>query len=60
MIEARQDAYPIADLCAALDGSRAGFYAWRQRGPSERDRADTTLGEQIGTLFARRRRTYST
>ena len=38
--------------------SRAGFYSWRQRGPSERDRADATLGEEIGTLFARSRRTY--
>ena len=38
--------------------SRAGFYSWRQRGPSERDRADVDLGEQIGTLFARSRRTY--
>ncbi len=53
-----QDAYPIADLCAAFDVSRAGFYAWRQRGPSARDRADATLGEQIGALFARSRRTY--
>ena len=58
MIEAMEDAYPVADLWAAFDGSRAGFYAWRQRGPSERDRADATLGEQIGTLFARSRRTY--
>ena len=53
-----EDAYPIADLCAAFDVSRAGFYAWRGRGPSERDQADATLGEQIGTLFAHSRRTY--
>ena len=53
-----QESYPVNDLCAALDVSRAGFYAWRQREPSERDRADATLGEQIGLLFARSRRTY--
>ena len=53
-----QEAYPIADLCAAFDVSRAGFYSWRQRDPSARDRADEALGEQIGTLFARSRRTY--
>lgn len=52
------DAYPIRDLCAALDVSRAGFHAWRQRGPSQRDHADAALGERIGTLFARSRRTY--
>ena len=53
-----EDSYPVGDLCAAFDVSRAGFYAWRQRGPSERDLADEALGEQIGTLFARSRRTY--
>ena len=49
---------PIADLCAAFDVSRAGFYCWRQREPSRRDQADAALGEQIGTLFARSRRTH--
>ena len=53
-----EDAYPSCDLCAAFDVSRAGFYAWRQRAPSERDLADAALGEQIGTLFVRSRRTY--
>ena len=58
MIEAMEDACPIVDLCEAFDVSRAGFYSWRQRGPSERARADATLGKEIGTLFARSRRTY--
>ena len=58
MIEALEDSYPVSDLCAAFNVSRAGFYSWRQRGPSERDRAEVDLGEQIGTLFARSRRTY--
>ena len=58
MIEAMEETYPVGDLCAALDVSRAGFYSWRQRRPSERDRADQALGEQIGTLFTRSRRTY--
>ena len=53
-----EDIYPIHDLCAAFDVSRAGFYSWRQRRPSERECADATLGEQIGTIFARSRRTY--
>lgn len=58
MIEALEDSYPVSDLCAALDVSRAGFYSWRQRGPSERDHADAVLDEEIGALFARGRRTY--
>ncbi len=58
MIEALEDSYPVSDLCAAFDVSRAGFYAWRQRGPSERDQADVVLGEQISAVFTRSRRTY--
>jgi putative transposase len=58
VIEALEDACPVSDLCAAFDVSRAGFYAWRQREPSARAGADAVLGEQIGTLFARSRRTY--
>ena len=53
-----EDTYPVRDLCEALDVSRAGFYSWRQREPSERDRADADLGAEINTLFARSRRTY--
>ena len=53
-----EDSYPVSDLCAALDVSRAGFYSWRQRGPSTRERADAVLGEEIGAAFARSRRTY--
>ena len=58
MIEAMEKTYPITDLCEALDVSRAGFYSWRQRGPSERDRTDEALGAEIDVLFARHRRTY--
>ena len=53
-----EEDYPIADLCAAFGVSRAGFYAWRARAPSTREQADEALNEQIGTLFARSRRTY--
>ena len=53
-----EETYPVTDLCAALDVSRAGFYAWRQRGPSERDRTDEALGVKIDALFVRSRRTY--
>ena len=53
-----EDAYPVSDLCAAFDVSRAGFYAWRQRGPSERERTDEAMGVEIDALFVRHRRTY--
>ena len=57
MIEAMEETYPVSDLCAALDVSRAGFYAWRQRGPSARDRTDEAMGVEIDALFVRYRRT---
>ena len=53
-----EDSYPVSDLCEAFDVSRAGFYSWRQRGPSERDRADAALSAEIDGLFVRHRRTY--
>ena len=53
-----EETYPVSELCAALDVSRAGFYSWRQRGPSERDRTDEAMGVEIDTLFVRHRRTY--
>ena len=52
-----EETYPVSDLCAALDVSRAGFYAWRQRGPSARDRTDEAMGVEIDALFVRYRRT---
>ena len=58
MIEALESSYPVSDLCAALGVSRAGFYAWRQRGPSERDQTDAILGQEISVVFARSRCTY--
>ena len=57
MIEAMEETYPVSDLCAALDVSRAGFYAWRERGPSARDRTDEAMGVEIDALFVRYRRT---
>ena len=53
-----EETYPTVDLCAALNVSPAGFYAWRGRQPSARDHADSALGEEITAVFARSRRTY--
>ena len=53
-----EDSYPITDLCEAFDVSRAGFYSWRQRGPSKRDHTDEALGAEIDALSVRHRRTY--
>ena len=35
--------FPVAFMCRMLEVSRSGYYAWRQRGPSERDVTDREL-----------------
>jgi putative transposase len=48
----------VSRLCALYDVTRAGYYAWRHRGPSVRKRQDATVLEQIQAIFARSRGTY--
>lgn len=45
-------------LCARYGVSRAGFYAWRDRGVSKRERQDQRLGERIGAIFEASEGTY--
>jgi hypothetical protein len=42
--------HPLSELCAALGVSRAGYYAWRERAPSVRSRANARLLEEIQNL----------
>ena len=46
-IAAEKAASPVSLLCRALGVSRQSFYAWLERGPSARARADQQLLEQI-------------
>jgi len=48
----------VTRLCALYGVARAGYYAWRRRGPSARKRQDGTLLEQIQAIFTRSRDTY--
>ena len=34
-------------MCKTISVSRGGFYAWKDRPPSDRARADAELGERI-------------
>jgi transposase InsO family protein len=38
-----KDDYPLTALCEALDVSRSGYYAWRDREPSARQQANARL-----------------
>ena len=48
----------MAALCRALGVSTSGYYAWRQRPPSTRARADQGLSRQIRAIHERSRGTY--
>jgi putative transposase len=57
-IAAQKAHYSVAQLCTVLDVAPSGFYAWRQRQPSPRARANTALLEQIRAIHERSRCTY--
>lgn len=57
-IEAQQEQYPVRLMCRVLDVSSSGYYAWRKRGPSQRERANETLLDQIRAIFKHSRETY--
>ena len=42
-IEDHRDTYPVRLMCAVLDVSPAGYYAWRDRPVSERTKSNATL-----------------
>ncbi len=45
-------------LCRVLDVSRSGYFAWRNRPPAARARADQALTEQIRQIHEHSRQTY--
>jgi putative transposase len=57
-IAEQQQEYPVSVLCAALDVSVSGYYAWRSRGPSQRQQDDQRLGAQIAQVFRAGRGVY--
>ena len=50
--------FSVAALCRAMQVTRSGYYAWREREPGERKKQDETLLGQIRTFFARSKQTY--
>jgi putative transposase len=56
-LETRSE-YPVAVMCKALEVSRSGYYAWRDRPPSARAREDERLSVAIRATHAASRQTY--
>ena len=50
--------YPIRRLCAALEVSESGYYAWRKLQPSQRREDEQQLAKQIEQVYQASRRTY--
>ena len=51
LIEAEKAQHPVSLLCSVLGVTRAGYYAWRQRGPSRRALGDAELASLIRRVF---------
>ena len=50
--------HSIALMCRVYGVTRAGFYAWRGRGPSQRDQENESLSGQIRRVHQSSRGTY--
>lgn len=49
--QAARREFAVDYMCRMLGVTRQGFYAWKKRGPSRRDRDDVTLKTKIKALF---------
>jgi putative transposase len=58
LIEAEKAEHPVSRLCSVLGVTRAGYYAWRGRRPSQRVLDDAELGRLIGRVFVESLATY--
>jgi putative transposase len=58
LIDAEKAHYPVDVLCAALEVSRSGYYAWKGRPAPARAKADEQLGVEIVAAHRRSRGTY--
>jgi putative transposase len=58
LIDAEKAKLPIFRLCALLNVSVSGYYAWKRRGPSRRQLDDMVFLAHIRAHFAASHRTY--
>jgi putative transposase len=57
-IDAAKENFPVTRLCQVLEVSQSGYFAWRSRPASPRQREDLVLLAHIRSAFARSHGTY--
>jgi putative transposase len=57
-VAACEHAFPVKRVCEVLSVSESGYYAWRNRPPSQREQANQGLGERIQVIWQRFRGIY--
>lgn len=57
-MSAHQAEFPVAAMSRVLGVSPSGYYAWRNRQPSARARADQVLTDEIRAIYDWSRQTY--
>lgn len=57
-IDAEKASYPVSLLCRVLGVSRSGYYDWKDRPPSKRNRENAQLTEKIREIHNRSRQIY--
>ena len=55
---AHEQEFSLKRMCQVLRVSRSGYYAWRRRSPSLRERANAALLVEIRAAYQRSRKTY--
>jgi putative transposase len=58
LIDAAKESFPVTRLCQVLSVSQSGYFAWRSRPASCRQREDLVLLAHIRSAFARSSGTY--
>jgi putative transposase len=57
-VHAQSKRYPIVAICQDLNVSKAGYYAWRGRKPSKRQKSDNELLKLVKQIHAKSRSIY--
>ena len=53
-----RNSFPVRTMCTVLEASRSGYYAWRKRPASARDRANAALEVEIRAIHAQSKQRY--